>query len=413
MKAKIHLKNHCRICQSENLKKILTLPQMPFTDEFILQEELGREFKADIPIHLCLDCYTVQTQHDVDVTDYYEDYQYSVGTSKTASKFMETLAKSLIDKYFIEDKIKVLEIGSGDGGQLIPFQAMGGKVLGYEPSSYLTKIAEDQGIKTIQGLFNESSIEKLPEDFKKVDIVLLSYTFDHLPDPVNFLETVREILNPEKGILVVEVHDLEKIFDRREYCLFEHEHSIYLTSSTAQSLMERMGYVMIDFNIVPESIRRANSLLFVATPKGSIFANQALPKVELDNFEELNFYETQVQKIYQGIQNLDDYLEKNSQKGKKIAGYGAGGRGVMTLAAMNKAHYLEYLVDKKPKGQGIYCPKSEVPVFGIEKLQESPVDYIIVFSFGYLKEIQEDLQKFGYSSEQLHSMLDVLDGREM
>jgi hypothetical protein len=49
MKAKIHLKNHCRICQSENLKKILTLPQMPFTDEFILQEELGREFKADIP----------------------------------------------------------------------------------------------------------------------------------------------------------------------------------------------------------------------------------------------------------------------------------------------------------------------------------------------------------------------------
>jgi hypothetical protein len=177
--------------------------------------------------------------------------------------------------------------------------------------------------------------------------------------------------------------------------------------------MERMGYVMIDFNIVPESIRRANSLLFVATPKGSILANQALPKVELDNFEELNFYDTQVQKIYQGIQNLDDYLEKNSQKGKKIAGYGAGGRGVMTLAAMNKAHYLEYLVDKKPKGQGIYCPKSEVPVFGIEKLQESPVDDIIVFSFGYLKEIQEDLQKFGYSSEQLHSMLDILDGREM
>ena len=224
----------CRVCGNSSLTKFLHLVQMPFTDDFITQSHFGQEFKADIDIFVCNHCLTAQTQHDVDVNDYYEDYQYSVGGSATASRFMHLLANELKLAYYpdINGK-KVLEVGSSDGEQLVAFKETGCRVLGYEPSSILCQMAEGKGIKTIQGLFSTESVCSLPSDFCEVDVVMLSYTFDHLPDPKAFLAASRSILNKKDGLLVVEIHNLEKIIERQEYCLFEHEHSIYLTEVTA------------------------------------------------------------------------------------------------------------------------------------------------------------------------------------
>lgn len=414
MQASVSYRNSCRCCQSTNLVEILSLPDMPLHDQFITNELLGQEFKANLDIYICLNCYTVQTQHDVDLAAYYEDYQYSVGHSKTAKNFMEVIVDSLLKKYFPNtNNLRVLEVGSGDGSQLLPFKQRGCEVLGYEPSAPVAKIAEDRGIRTIQGLFGKNSVDKLPENFKhqSVDIVITSYTFDHLPDPVEFLQAVKLILNPNQGLLVVEVHDIEKLLSRREYCLFQHEHSIYLSEMAAQTMLERQGYNIIDFDIVPESVRRANSLIFVATPHESSFTLKKISSLDQPNLRMLGFYQSQSAQIQEGIHNLERLVDKLTQAGRKVAGYGAGGRGILTLAAMSNGNKLEYLVDKKPKGVGIYTSKSHVSVFGLEKLKESPVDDILVFSFGYMKEIQEELEPLGYKAEQFYSMIDVTEGK--
>ena len=38
----------CRICNSKNLKRILKIKNMPFTDQFLLKKNIGDEFKEDI-----------------------------------------------------------------------------------------------------------------------------------------------------------------------------------------------------------------------------------------------------------------------------------------------------------------------------------------------------------------------------
>ena len=386
---------------------------MPFTDDFIPREKFGTEFRHDIDVLVCEDCLTAQTQHDVDVGDYYEDYQYSVGASPTASRFMRLLATNLVAKFFPDGKNpKVLEVGSGDGGQLLAFKERGCSVLGYEPSSMLTRVAEGLGVPTIQGLFGAESVRRLPAEFQQADVVILSYTFDHLPQPREFLAAARSILNPENGVLVVEVHDLEKILERQEFCLFEHEHSIYLTAATAAALAAREGLTIIDFDLVPEADRRANSLIFVAMPQTSALAKKfakATPAT-LACFNELSFYQEQGKKIQRGIKNLDAFVDQITGAGQSLAGYGAGGRGVMTLAAMRSSLKLRYLVDKKPKRENLLVPKSGVPLVGLSALKEMPVDKILVFSFGYMKEIQTDLATFGYQPNQFHSLLDVLAG---
>ena len=401
----------CRACRKTNLEKILTLPNSPFTDDFINKTQIGKEFLYDIDIYICKDCKTVQTQHNVDVGDYCEDYQYSVGASTTASDFMKILAENLKTIYYAnKDGKKVLEIGSGDGQQLLAFKNTGCEVLGYEPSSVLCDVASKKGIASIQGLFTADSVKLLPSEFKEVDIIMLSYTFDHLPDPRGFINTCGKILNKKEGLLVVEIHDLQKIVERKEYCLFEHEHSIYLTQQTAINLCRSEGFEIVNFNLVQEKDRRANSLIFVATPSASVFAKNAVNSETPKSYNDIEFYKNLAEEIYNGIDKLDQYVAKAKNSNKTIAGYGGGGRGVMTLSAMKNASILKFLVDKKPKGDNLFVPKSAIPLVDLEYLRLNPVDEIIVFSFGYFNEIKVDLQKIGYKDDQLHSFIDIIKG---
>ena len=177
----------------------------------------------------------------------------------------------------------------------------------------------------------------------------------------------------------MQIHNLEKIIERQEYCLFEHEHSIYLTEATAQQMCQMEGFEIINFNLVPEKDRRANSLIFVATPKESRLAVHAVRPRTSMSFSNLNFYKDVGDRISQGIVNLETFVDRVTGQGKKLAGYGAGGRGVMTLAAMNNANKLRYLVDKKPKRAGLLVPKSGIPLVNIDYLRSDPVDEILVF----------------------------------
>jgi SAM-dependent methyltransferase len=406
----VHQRTACRGCARPGLKKFLSFDSLPFTDEFVPARNLGKEFRHPLDIHFCASCFTVQTQHDVEAGDYYADYQYSVGASGIASAFMDALARGVDGCFSALPGRRVLEVGSGDGEQLAAFRRLGWDVLGYEPSSMLCRVAEEKGVPSVQGLFTRDSIQSLPLKFQKVHALALSYTFDHLPEPREFLVAAREMLDPEEGLLVVEVHDLEKIFSRREYCLFEHEHSVYLTQRTAAALCAREGLTVIDFDLVPEAERRANSLLFVATPRGSRHDRGAAKPATPPAYEDPAFYGLQAAEIAAGIARLDAWTEAHTLAGRKVAGYGAGGRGVMTLAAMRTAGHFRYLVDRKPKHVGVVTPKSGVPVVGLDALARDPVDAVLVFSFGYLPEIRDDLVRLGYRPEQLVSLLDVLVG---
>ncbi len=384
---------------------------MPLTDDFLPRDRLGFEFLHDINVYACKDCHTVQTQHNVNMDNYYEHYQYTVGSSPTASRFMRILARNLLSKFTPHKRaLKVIEVGSGDGEQLLAFQDLGCNVMGYEPSSALARIAEQKGIPTIQELFTKDTVHHLPAEWQQVDIVILSYTFDHLPSPREFIAAAKEILDPDHGLLVVEVHNLQRIFERHEYCLFEHEHTIYLTEATAVALCEVEGMTVLDFNIVPEVDRRANSLIFVAAPTDSPLAKatgSALHNTP-SAFALESFYDHQADLIQRGISRLDAFVSNIINSGKSIAGYGAGGRGVMTLAAMNNAQDLLYLTDKKPKSDNLYVPKSRLRLVGLEALRSQPVDEILVFSFGYMQEIQDELAFLGYKPGQLHSLINVL-----
>lgn len=398
----------CRVCGGASLTRWVHLPAMPLTDDLRMPGAERNEFLYDIDVYRCDDCWTSQILHDIDYHGYYLDYSFTVGGSPFATTFMTRLAKAAFERYNLAQGCTVVEVGSGDGAQLACFREMGARVFGYEPSAVLCRASEAIDVPVYQGLFTEKSIEDIPADFRPTDVLLLTYTFDHIPEPVEFLETARRMLNPETGVMIIEVHDLDRIMERREYCLFEHEHSVYLSARTMQEMLRRSGFSLISTDLLPEAQRRGNSLLIVAANSSSRHAARALPALQQGYSATLANYDSFTADMEMGIERLDTFIEEQCRNGKRVAGYGAGGRGVMTLASMKSSARFTYLCDRNSAFHGRLAPKSGVPIVPPEQLSQDPVDVLLVFSFGYIEEIREQVALLPNAPSRIVSLLEIL-----
>lgn len=401
----VSYRSACRVCGSSDLRRFFRHENAPFTDDFVTQETAGREFLHDVDVFWCEGCHTAQTQHDVDVSGYYRDYGYTVSGSQFAVRFMAELARATCDRFGFTAGDKVIEVGSGDGAQLVEFQKLGLEVLGVEPSDPLCEASVAAGVPVAQMLFGPDSVGDLPKEFVPAQAVVLSYTFDHLPDPLGFLEATRQVLDPARGVVVIEIHDLEKIVDRREICLFEHEHSIYLTSLTFERLLERAGFKLLSLELVPQSVRRGNSLIVAAAPVGSVHQADTIDHggaARFDSWDALAGFQAEVDR---SLAALAGHVRDSG----RVAGYGAGGRGVMTLAAAGlTVSDVEFLCDANPAFHGLLTPKTHVPVVAPERAIAGDVDELVVFSFGYLAEIRAELDPLVQQGGRIVSMLDLL-----
>lgn len=391
----------CRFCDGDlnSTDLALNLSKMPLTDNFLnYNSSFKDEFLEDINIYVCSICNLTQNPKDFDYSNYYINYNYSSGHSDLTLNFMNQISKYITDKYStIFNKVpnSVIEIGSGDGVQLNEFKKLGyKKILGIEPSSYLAKMSNLKGIPVIEKIFDSSIEDTL--DYSKFDICLSSYTFDHMPNPKDYLDTCYNIMN-EKSILVIEIHDLDKIIQRNEWCLFEHEHTIYLNKDMSKNFLLNHGFEIIDVNPLKHNIVRANSLIIIARKLDLKRKSRFLHKNKIVDISSLQT------SITQTIYKVDEFVKSKTNDGS-IIGFGAGGRGVMTLASLNNSNMFEAIFDSNFKKQGFYTPKSHIPILAISDLHKYFNSNCIVFSFGYFNEISNFLLSQGFSSDKIISL---------
>lgn len=390
----------CRICNNNLNEKIFHILDMPLTDDFVEITNLDKvEYVHDISIYRCGSCGVTQNPNDFDHETYYQDYQYSTGHSKFTKRFMSSYAESTFEAFKKtngRNARSVIEVGSGDGQQLIAFKPLGAEILiGIEPSEYLAKIANDQGIRTEINLFG-SHITYLITD--PVDVCLSSYTFDHVRDPLDYLAAAHNLL-VDGGILALEIHDFGKIVRRTEYCLFEHEHTIYLSEDIVKNLLEQTGFSVLCINPLSPEVTRGNSLIVIATkknqPKLSFMDIEGNKKIKLDDLQK---------RISSTIDRIDNWISTLSDS-SNVVGFGAGGRGVMTVAALKEHKKIKALLDSNYKSNKYLTPKTRIPIAGPDSWSQYKDAYCIVFSFGYFDEILESLIKVGFKKEKIISLL--------
>ena len=206
-----------------------------------------------VPIHICQNCKLhvageSQKQLDDILKKFYEkDYwdiarneglddshsnHYSVGRKRIF------LSQIKYVKKFLTKNSKVLEIGSGHGETLIELEKLNFQTTGIEPDlknvEHLRKILKKS--KIIQ-----SNIENLDID-EKFDFIWMSHVFEHLSDPISFLNNIKKNTN-KNYFLFIEVPNVTKKNDWRTFTVVPHA---YNYSGTAlQNILQKTGYKII------------------------------------------------------------------------------------------------------------------------------------------------------------------------
>ena len=409
MNVAVNQRSVCRVCGRNDLSIFLEFSHIPLIDDYLTANRFGLEFLWPLTIYVCRHCQLVQTQHDVDTTAYYKDYNYSASLSPFVQEFMRKLARILFESYGLQHGDSVLEVGSSDGFQLECFKDLGARVFGYEPSLGLAAVSYSRCIPVAEKLFSRDTVELIPADLLPLKLIITENTFDHVSDSLEFLETVRRVLDPLQGLLVIEVHDLAKIIERREYCLFAHEHPVYYSVDTMRNVLKESGFKLLKTDLLPESIRRANSLLVVAAPEGAAYEPLTSAGEVVEPVITAEIYDAFGGQVEESLVRMRRFVQRECASGRRLAGYGAGGRGIMTLAMSGiEAGEMAYICDKNHNLHGYYTSQSHIPIVPPEYVLEEWVDEVIVFSFGYLQEIMKELSEYTARGGQLISLLELL-----
>jgi hypothetical protein len=71
-----------------------------------------------------------------------------------------------------------------------------------------------------------------------------------------------------------------------------------------------------------------------------------------------------------------------------LAAYGASAKGATLLNVFGIGKdYLDFVVDRSPHKQGLYCPGSHLPILPPSALMERRPDYTILLTWNFREEI--------------------------
>jgi hypothetical protein len=90
--------------------------------------------------------------------------------------------------------------------------------------------------------------------------------------------------------------------------------------------------------------------------------------------------------------SLLEFLIAKRREGKRIAGYGAPGKGNTLLNYCGiRTDLLEYTVDRNPYKQGQFLPGTHIPILHPEVLEQDRPDYILILPWNLKQEIVAQL----------------------
>jgi SAM-dependent methyltransferase len=278
----------------------------------------------------------------------------------------------------------VLDIGSNDGTQLKHYQRLGYNVVGVESSKTTARIANEQGVPTVNDFFNQETARRLGQKF---EIINASGVFFHLEELHSVTEGIRDAL-AGNGVFIVQFLYMKRIVENNAFDQIYHEHLLYYNVKTIETLLNRHGLSMFDAYVAP--IHGGSAIGFVSRI-GQREPSERLCKLRLQEIEdksnEFATYTDFAGRIRQMKEENLAYLENARQSGKSVFGLGAPVKGNTLLNYFQAGPSLiQCLVEKNELRRGLYSPGMHIPVVIEKELNKNP-DIYYVLAWNFKKEI--------------------------
>jgi len=270
---------------------------------------------------------------------------------------------------------KVLEVGCFDGSFLSLFK--GRQLIGCEPNPMGKIAAERYGIEVVPRYFSADDFES-----SSIELVVMRHLIEHLPNPLEALESCRKIIKPN-GMLLIETPNIEHTLRRHVIGNFYHQHLHYFSRESLSLILRRAGFDVVAHGI--KDFRQYVLATKIENAQDTVDSSCA-PYATMIR-DQLEDYSRYLDKLRIDISS---WLDSNPGR---VAIYGASSTATGIVHAGGIPHdRLAYLVDADPRKQGKVLPGTDCLVYSPEHLRDEPVETIIIASDFYKKEIKSMLQ---------------------
>jgi len=396
-----HIKT-CQVCNSDKLHTILDLGHQPLCDS-LLTEKMLNEPEKNYPLRMvwCENCTLVQIDYCVDGKEvFYPDYPYKSGVTKELVEYQVKISQSFIKKYDLKPNDLVVDVGSNDGTLLSGFNGTQIRALGVEPTN-IAKIANANGIETIQSFFDIKTAEMIKEKYGQASIVVTTNTFAHMQTIGEFIMGAHTLLKDD-GVFVSETHYLLDVINGGQFDTVYHEHLRTYSLRALVALFDQYDFTVTD---VERGDRYGGNIRVHAT-KGKnreVSAEVAkLLKIEEEfGLGKLETFEKFAKRVKTARLEFMEFLIATNRAGKHIVGNSCPGRSSTLLNYYGvDSELLPYLAEQPASLKlNMYLPGKHIPIVNNQRLIDEQPDYVVLLAWHYSKSIMEQLKARGLKSD--------------
>ena len=381
----------CRFCGNALRTTFVDLGMSPPCQSHITAEQL-LQMEAFYPLHawVCERCFLVQLQEFVAPEHIFSEYAYFSSYATTWVEHARRYAHMAMQRFGLGPRSKVMEVASNDGYLLQHFVAAGVPVLGIEPAANVAQVAIERGVPTTVQFLGRASGLSIAREHGQADLVLGNNVLAHVPDINDFVQGMRELL-AARGVITMEFPHLQRLIEGNQFDTIYHEHFSYLSFSTVEQIFAAHGLVLFDVEELPT---HGGSLRIYARHErnGALAVTDAVPALREREralgYRELERYRGFGQQVQTTKRQLLAFLIEAKQQGKRIAGYGAPGKGNTLLNYCGiRTDFLDFTVDANPYKQGKYTPGTHIPILEPDALRREKPDYVLILPWNLSEEI--------------------------
>ncbi len=221
-------------------------------DMIILKDRIRNDIKRNVL--KCQTCNIVYLEpKETDLQKYYKgeyrnEYTPIVGESIKSKQLFDIRLKYQQErinrlKHILHPEMHVLDIGCSTGHFLYALNDRVSQCVGIEYNLDNAEFANKLGIK----VYTED-IEKTPIQLESLDLITIFQAFEHIEDPVGFIQNVSKYLKPD-GFLCIEVPNIEdaliSLYKIDEYInfWFREPHIFNYSIDTLSQVLKKAGFI--------------------------------------------------------------------------------------------------------------------------------------------------------------------------
>src|ERR1700676_2738913 len=387
--------NKCRFCGTPLAHTFVDLGMSPLCESYLTAEQLN-QMEPFYPLHVfvCANCFLVQLQEYVSTESIFTEYAYFSSFSESWLAHAKAYTHEMIERFALDANSQVVELASNDGYLLQYFVERGIPALGIEPAANVAAAAIQKGVPTLVKFFDRELARQMAANEHQADLLLGNNVLAQVPDLNGFIAGMKILLKPD-GAITMEFPHLLKLMEEKQFDTIYHEHFSYFSFLAAEKIFLAHGLALFD---VEELSTHGGSLRIYACHADDR-SKDISPRVlslraqeKAAGLSTLQTYFSFAAQVAEARYSLLDFLISARRAGKRIAGYGAPGKGNTLLNYCSiRSDLLPFTVDRNPYKHGKFLPGSHIPIFPPEYIREAQPEYVLILPWNLKDEIMGQL----------------------